>query len=113
MQAGAPLIDKQTYTPLYSFAYDRKAELWKIITHNHRWSEEDLPEDEKKNDGDWYRGWEAVPEPRDMRVVSDMIVNVQTGTGNRIEFWDGNGTPLTSKGKVRRYVDIGRLTKGR
>jgi hypothetical protein len=106
-------IDKETYTPLYSFAYDRKDELWKIITHNHRWSEEDLPEDAKRNDGDWYRGWDAVPQPRDMRVVSDMIVNVQTGTGNRIEFWDSNGTPLASKGKVRRYVDIGRLTKGR
>jgi hypothetical protein len=106
-------LDKQTYTPLYSFAYDRKNELWKIITHNHRWSEEDLPEDQKKHDGDWYRGWDAVPKPRDVRVVSDMIVNVQTGTGNRIEFWDGNGTPLASKGKVRRYVDIGRLTKGR
>jgi len=106
-------IDKQTYVALYSFAYDRKDELWKIITHNHRWSEEDLPEDKEKNDGDWYQGWDAVPKPQDLRVISDMIVNVQTGTGNRIEFWDSNGTPLNSKGKVRRYVDIGRLTKGR
>ena len=54
-----------------------------------------------------------MPQPRDVRVVSDMIVNVQTGTGNRIEFWDTHGTPLDSKGKVRRYIDIGRLTKGR
>ncbi len=106
-------IDEQTYIPLYSFAYDRKNELWKIITHNHRWSEEDLPEDGKKPEGRWYRGWVEVPQPRDVRVVSDMIVNVQTGTGNRIEFWDTHGTPLESKGKVRRYVDIGRLTKGR
>jgi hypothetical protein len=45
--------------------------------------------------------------------VSDIIVNVQTGTGNRIEFWDSNGTPLRSKGKIRRYIDVGRLTKGR
>ena len=36
----------------------------------------------------WYAGWEGVAEPRDSRVVSDTIVNVQTGTGNRIEFWD-------------------------
>jgi hypothetical protein len=106
-------IDEQTYIPLYSFAYDRKDELWKIITHNHRWSEENLPEDKSKPNGRWYNGWEAVPDPRDVRVVSDMIVNVQTGTGNRIEFWDTHGTPLDSKGKVRRYVDIGRLTKGR
>ena len=58
-------------------------------------------------------GWDEVPEPRDLRAVSDTIVNVQTGTGNRIEFWDGHGTPYDSIGKVRRYIDIGRLTKGR
>ena len=60
---------------------------------------------------DW--GWDEVPDPRDNRIVSDMIVNVQTGTGNRIEFWDTHGTPLSSKGRVRRYIDVGRLTKGR
>jgi hypothetical protein len=42
-----------------------------------------------------------------------MIVNVQTGTGNRIDFWDGHGTPLKSTGRIRRYIDIGRLSKGR
>ena len=46
-------------------------------------------------------------------IVSDTIVNVQTGTGNRIEFWDRNGVPLLSKGKIRRFIDVGRLTKGR
>jgi hypothetical protein len=97
-------IDRETLEPLYSFAYDRKQELWKIIWHNHRWSEED-PQ--------WYEGWNGVPKPNDLRVVSDTIVNVQTGTGNRIEFWDNHGTPLKSKGKIRRYIDIGRLTKGR
>jgi hypothetical protein len=90
--------------PLYSFAYDQKEELWKIIWHNHRWSQDDFEE---------IQPWEGVPEPNDLRVVSDTIVNVQTGTGNRIEFWDNSGTPLSSKGKVRRYIDIGRLTKGR
>ena len=48
----------------------------------------------------------------DLRVISDKIVNVQTGTGNRIEFWDAHGTPLKSKGKVRRYIDVGRLSGG-
>jgi hypothetical protein len=103
-------IDKQSMVPLYSFAYDRKEELWKIIWHNHRWSDENIAAD----DGEaWYEGWEGVPDPRDLRVISDTIVNVQTGTGNRIEFWDSHGTPLSSKGKIRRYIDIGRLTKGR
>ncbi len=96
-------IDKETLEPMYSFAYDQKEELWKIIWHNHRWSE-GFPE---------YKPWEGIPDPRDLRVVSDTIVNVQTGTGNRIEFWDRNGTPLPSKGKIRRYIDVGRLTKGR
>ncbi len=100
-------IDKQTLTALYSFAYDQKEELWKIITHNKRWSED------TGLTGEWYPGWAGVPEPRDLRYVSDIIVNVQTGTGNRIEFWDSDGTPLKSKGKIRRYIDVGRLTKGR
>lgn len=97
-------LDRQTYTPLYSFAYDLKNELWKVIWHNNRWSEDDFPE---------YKGWEEIPQPMDLQVVADAIINVQTGTGNRIEFWDNHGTPLGSKGKVRRYIDIGRLTKGR
>ncbi|MDJ0846852.1 MAG: DUF1329 domain-containing protein [Myxococcota bacterium] len=100
-------IDKETLTALYSFAYDQKEELWKIITHNKRWSED------TGLTGEWYPGWAGVPEPRDLRYVSDIIVNVQTGTGNRIEFWDSDGTPLKSKGKIRRYIDVGRLTKGR
>ena len=98
-------IDKQTLEPLYSVAYDRKKALWKLIWHNHRWSE-----DRKE---DYYEGWDGVPTPRDMKVVSDTIVNVQTGTGNRIEFWNNEGTPLRSRGKVRRYIDVGRLTRGR
>jgi hypothetical protein len=106
-------FDKETYTPLYSFAYDQKQELWKIIWHNHRWSQD------TELAGDWYKGWKEIPKPNNLHVISDTIVNVQTGTGNRIEFWDANGTPYTNpdgeiaQGKVRRYIDIGRLTKGR
>jgi len=99
-------IDKQTFNALYSFAYDQKEELWKIIWHNKRWSQDPLTKD-------YYPGWEGVTEPRDLRIVSDIITNVQTGTGNRIEFWDSSGEPLKSKGKIRRYIDVGRLTKGR
>ncbi|MCP3986516.1 MAG: DUF1329 domain-containing protein [bacterium] len=97
-------LDKETLTALYSFAYDRTNELWKIIWHNHRFSE-DHPE--------WYPGWPEIPNPNDLRVVGDMIVNVQTGTGNRIDFWDASGSPLASQGRIRRYIDVGRLTKGR
>ena len=100
-------LDKQTLTSMYAFAYDRKQELWKIIWHNKRFSED------TELTGEWYPGWDSVPEPRDLRIVSDMIINVQTGTGNRIEFWDNHGVPLKSKGKIRRYIDVGRLTKGR
>jgi hypothetical protein len=100
-------IDRETLSPLYSFAYDRKGELWKIIWHNKRWSQDE------SLTGEWFPGWEDIPEPRALVVVSDTIVNVQTGTGNRIEFWDAHGTPMPSKGKIRRYIDVGRLTKGR
>jgi hypothetical protein len=100
-------IDKQTLAPLYSFAYDQKEELWKIIWHAKRWSEDETLT------GVWFPGWDEIPEPRTLAVISDTIVNVQTGTGNRIEFWDAHGTPLPSKGKIRRYIDVGRLTKGR
>jgi hypothetical protein len=106
-------IDKETYEPMYSFAYDRKRELWKIIWHNHRYSEDQIEDPSGEHTGPWYQGWESVEKPKDMRIVSDIIVNVQTGTGNRIEFWNSHGTPLPSKGKMRRYIDIGRLNKGR
>ena len=109
-------IDKDTYEPLYSFAYDRKNELWKIIWHNHRYSEDwngKVNKDPKAADGVWYPGWEGVDQPKNLRTVSDIIVNVQTGTGNRIEFWNNEGSPLSTKGKVRAYIDIGRLNKGR
>jgi hypothetical protein len=98
-------LDKNSLEPLYSFAYDRKEELWKIIWHNLRWSEEE--------DFTEYKGWESVPEPRDLSVVCDVIVNTQTGTGNRIEFYDRSGTPMKNKGKIRRFIDVGRLTRGR
>jgi hypothetical protein len=100
-------LDRQTLQPLYSFAYDRKGELWKIIWHNHRWSEDE------SLTGEWFRGWDGVPEPRSLVVISDIITNVQTGTGNRIEFWDAHGTPMSSKGKIRSYIDFGRLNRGR
>lgn len=102
-------IDEQTFQPLYSFAWDRKGELWKIIHHNHRWSEDDL-------DGiparEWYPAWEAVPEPRDLRVVSDSLLNVQTGTGDRLDFWDSRGTAPDPR-SLRRYIDVRRLRQGR
>jgi hypothetical protein len=98
-------IDEQSMEPLYSFAYDRKGELWKLIWHNHRWSEDPGFKE--------YKGWPGIEQPRDVISVSDVIVNVQTGTGNRIEYWDRIGTPFDSKGALRRYIDQNRLTKGR
>jgi hypothetical protein len=37
---------------------------------------------------------------------------VQTGTGNRLDFWDSHGT-MPKRGDLRRYVDIQRLRRGR
>jgi len=111
-------IDKQTYQPLYSAAYDRKKELWKLIWHNFRWTEDwraQTPEqsDPKFKDGIYNPPWEGIDEVRTLRLASQIIVNVQSGTGNRIEVWDNQGMPPASKGDIRRLVDIGRLNKGR
>ena len=95
-------IDRQTLTPMYTFAYDENEALWKVIWHAKRWSRDE------SLTGEWYPGWEGVPEPRVLVVVSDIIANVQSGTGNRIEYWDAHGTP---KDKVRRFIGVGRLTK--
>lgn len=100
-------IDKQTLQPLYSFAYDQKKELWKILYHNHRWSEDE------SLTGKWFEPWEEVDAPRVISVVADTIINVQTGTGNRIEFWDAAAKRVGNKAQIRRYIDVGRLTRGR
>jgi hypothetical protein len=111
-------IDKETYEPLYSFGYDRKQELWKILWHNHRYSEDwdgTTPErtDTLTKDGVWYKGWEGVERPMDLRTVSDIVLNVQNGLGNRIESWDAHGMPFPSSSELRRFIDVGRLSRGR
>ncbi len=106
-------IDKETYEPLYSAAYDRRKELWKLIWHAHRWSEDHKSGDPLNKGKAWVEPWEGVDVVNDSRTVGDIIVNVQTGTGNRIEFWNAAGRPEQSRGKIRSLVDIGRLNKGR
>ncbi len=100
-------IDLHSFKPLYSFAYDRTGALWKIIYHKHRWSQDDHPGITAQ---DWYPGWDGVPEPRDLRTVSDAIVNVQTATGNRLDFYDSRGTPPNIRA-LRRYVDVRQLSR--
>jgi hypothetical protein len=100
-------LDKQTLVSLYSFAFDRNGDLWKIIWHNHRWSED------QSLTGEWNPGWDGVQRARDLRFVSDIIVNVQAGTGNRIEYWNSSGAPLSDESELRGFIDVGRLTKGR
>ncbi len=100
-------IDRESMEPLYSFAYDRTGALWKILYHNHRWSEDDLGDVAAQ---DWYPGWDEVPEPRDLRTVSDAIVNVQTATGNRLDFYDSRGTQPNLRA-LRRYVDVRQLSR--
>jgi hypothetical protein len=101
-------VDKETAKALYSFAYDQKGDLWKIIYHNARWSEDDAS---------YYLGWPGIEQPRDLRNISDVIVNVQTGTGNRIEFWDSHGTPYldkegkVSKSQIRKTASVGDIQR--
>lgn len=90
-------LDKQTYIPFFSAAYDRRGQLWKLIYHAHRWSES--PQQKVKIEGlrTFYR-------------VCDIVVNVKTGTGNRVEFFDVQPTRM-SRGEIRRKTDIGRLSR--
>ena len=101
-------LDRETFSPLYSFAYDRKAELWKVIHHVHRWSEDDLGPEKAR---EWYPAWENVPAPRDLKLVSEALLNVQTGTGNRIEFWNANGTQPDLR-RLRQRLDVRSLSRG-
>ena len=45
-----------------------------------------------------------------MFPVADVLVNVNTGTGVRVEFFDVQPTHL-SRGQIRRQIDIGRLSR--
>jgi len=100
-------LDRQTFEPLYAFAYDRKGELWKVIYHVHRWSEDDLGPEKARA---WYPAWENVPEPRDLKIVSEALLNVQTGTGNRIEFWNVQGSPPDLR-RLRQRLDVRSLSR--
>jgi len=90
-------LDKETYVPLYAAAYDRRNELWKLIHMNHHWSErEDQPG--------------RIEGLNTFLPSSNIVINVQTGTGVRIEIFDAQPTRL-SRGKIRRRTDIGRLAR--
>ena len=84
-------LDRQTLRPLYAFAYDRSDAIWKIIMHNGRFRAEDL-------------GWQGVPEPRDAKTVADVVLNVQTQIGMRIEFWDNHGRPFESRSETLHFL---------
>ena len=102
-------IDKETLQPLYSFAYDQKEELWKILYHNHRWSGDETLT------GKWFEDRESAGAAL-ISVVADVIINVQTGTGNRIEFWDARHGPRGERGEPprqgARLLRVGRADQG-
>jgi hypothetical protein len=91
-------VDKQTYRVLYAAAYDRKGELWKLISVAHRWTES--PHQETK----------VGEELRTFLPVVNTLINPITGTGVRVEYFDVRPTRL-SRGKIRRQIDIGRLSR--
>jgi hypothetical protein len=90
-------IDAETYAIHYAAAYDRRGELWKLIQSANRWSESEGQE-------------VKVEGMRTLMRVCDVLVNVQSGTGVRIELYDVQPTRL-SKGGIRRQIDIGRLNR--
>ena len=90
-------LDKDTYLCLYAAAYDRRNELWKIIQPAYHWSER--PDQVKPIKG-----------VNTLIPSANIVVNVQTGTGVRIEVYDAQPTRL-SRGKIRKQIDIGRLSR--
>ncbi len=89
-------LDRETLRALYGFAYDGSGVLWKAQMHNGRFSE---------SDPDYYPGWDGIPTPRDAKTVADVILNVQTGLGTRIEHWDNHGTPVGGQSEIKRYIE--------
>ena len=94
-------VDAQTWEPLYAFAYDRTGALWRVFTYALRFSEDDA---------DHYAGWEGVPEPRDLRIVGEVVLDLRTNAAVRLEYWDAHGTPFSSRGCIRRVTGVSRWT---
>jgi hypothetical protein len=90
-------VDKQTYVVLYAAAWDRNGELWKLIYGASRWSESDLQD--AKVDG-----------LRSFLRVCDILVNVKTGSGTRLEVYDLKPTRM-SPDRVQRQINLGRLVR--
>jgi len=90
-------LDKQTYQTLYSAAWDRRDELWKLIYGISRWSERDDYENK-------------ITGINTFLPNAFFVVNVVTGTGVRLEVFDARATRLT-RGKIRKLTDIGRLSR--
>ena len=88
-------MSEPTLRALYSFAYDGAGVLWKAIWHAGRFSE---------SDPGHYPGWKGVPTPSDAKTVADAVLNVQTGLGTRIEYWDNQGTPFGSPSEIQRFI---------
>jgi hypothetical protein len=90
-------LDKETYQPLYAAAWDRRNELWKVMQLAHHWSErEDQPN--------------RIEGVNALLPSCNILVNVMTGTGVRIELYDAQATRM-KRGRLRKQIDIGRLAR--
>ena len=97
------LIDKQTNMGSYALNFDRSGELWKIIQQSKVWSEDD----------------QAGPR-RDMPVKGGIniplyqsinIIDVQNDRGTLVPVW-GVYYPVNKASKIKRMMDVNRLTEG-
>jgi hypothetical protein len=90
-------LDTETYDALYATAYDRRGDLWKLIYGTHHYSEREDQPHRIEGVNAFLRG-------------SDIVVNVVTATGVRIEFFDAQPTRMR-RGLIRKAIDIGRLSR--
>ena len=111
-QRGPP-VRQQGHLPrqehreiLYSFAYDRKDELWKIIYHNKRL--------ERGTPRTCTSPGTSVPEPRDnVNVLRHRRQRADRHRQPDRVLGPPTARPSETSGKIRRYIDVGSLTKGR
>ncbi|MDJ0851380.1 MAG: DUF1329 domain-containing protein [Myxococcota bacterium] len=90
--------DKETMAPMGAVIYDRAGKVYKLLGHIGRWSEDS---EHPSNRGRFV-----------LNGVAFMVVNVQTGNSNVVQFFNANAHAFGTKESLK-YYDASRLKRGR
>jgi hypothetical protein len=97
------LIDKQTNMGSYALNFDRSGKLWKIIQQSKVWSE-DTQAGERRDMPT--KGGINIP-----LYQSINIIDVQNDRGTLVPVFEVY-YPLNKASKIKRMMDVNRLTEG-